>query len=99
MTNAARPVMSSAHCLPTDEDDLDVATASDVAELRCEEWDAYAELERVMYEHAYRSCDAIETLRESWCSRGQARLSRAAAVEIDYAAAARHFGAASARLQ
>jgi hypothetical protein len=99
MANAAKPLMPSAHSLPTDADDLDIATANDVAALRCEEWEVRAELERVLYEHAYRSCNAVEALRESWCSRGDARFNRAAAVEIDYAGAARRFCAVAAQLQ
>jgi hypothetical protein len=99
MANAAKPLMPSAHSLPTDVDDLDIATGNDVAALRCEEWDAHAELERVLYEHAYRSCNAVEVLRESWCSRGDARFNRAAAVEIDYATTARRFCVVTAQLQ
>jgi hypothetical protein len=70
----------------------------DVAALRCEEWNAKAELERVLYEHAYRSCEAVELLRASWCSKRDFRLSRAA-VDIEYASSARRFCAVTAELQ
>jgi hypothetical protein len=99
MANAANPIAPSALSLLYTEitDELDLGD-DDVAELRCEEWDAAAELERVLYEHAYRSCDAVRVLRDSWCSGGD-RASRAAAVEIDYAGAARRFCAVTAKLQ
>jgi hypothetical protein len=99
MANAANPMTPSASSLlETDAaESLDIADA-DVAALRCEEWEAKAELERVLYEHAYRSCDAVGLLRDSWCSRGDARFSRPA-VEIDYAGAARRFCTVTAQLQ
>ena len=52
MANAANPMKPSALYLPATDatDELDIANA-DVAALRCEEWEAKAELERVLYEH------------------------------------------------
>jgi hypothetical protein len=99
MAKAASRVAPSALSLPDTEitDDIDIAD-DDVDEFRCEEWDAAAELEHVLYENAYRSCDAVRVLRDSWCSGGQ-RMNRAAAVEIDYAGAARRFCAVTAKLQ
>ena len=46
----------------------------DLAAIRCEEWDANAELERALYEHASSSCETVELLRASWCSKARFKI-------------------------
>jgi hypothetical protein len=80
MTHGAKRMSASAHFLSASRTDLSsVETAefdymantddNDVAAIRCEEWDANAELERALYEHASSSCETVKLLRASWCSK------------------------------
>jgi hypothetical protein len=80
MADGAKRTSGSAHFLSASRADLISAETAefdympstydnDVAAIRCEEWDANAELERALYEHASSSCETVELLRASWCSK------------------------------
>jgi hypothetical protein len=77
MTDGAKRMSASAQFLSASRAHLETAEFdymastddNDVAAIRCEEWDANAELERALYEHASSSCETVELLRASWCSK------------------------------
>jgi hypothetical protein len=83
MASGANRMTASADFLSASRADLNWVAAAEAADdetaaLGCEARDAQADMERVLYEHAYRSCEAVELLRASWCSEPDFRSSRAA---------------------
>ena len=110
MANATHQTLPSADFLPprdagrtfqhpeTVADDMANTPDVDVAALRCEEWEAKAELEHALYERAYTSCDAVQVLGASWCSNADPPFNRAV-VQVDYADAARRFCAVTLSMQ